>query len=138
MKRAVSVAGCIAAGAVLLVSLIVWDHCGYYPLPEMSGRIDAKIDLAHGRYRELGYGLPPPRMPEYISLLRQRYGVEYDAVAGCTVSKDLVDYVDAYDEVSTAAISRRFGHDIFKEVADETIVVGYQELEAKNKKLASK
>jgi len=48
-------------------------------------------------------------------LLRQRYGIEYRAVAGCIVSRSLVDYVDGYDSVSAAAAKRRFGRDVFRE-----------------------
>jgi hypothetical protein len=35
------------------------------------------------------------------------------------VSQDLVWYVGAYNRVSMAAATHRFGHDIFKETADE-------------------
>jgi len=40
-------------------------------------------------------------------------------VALCIVSKTLRSYVDSYDEVSAAAANRKFGHDVFKECAEE-------------------
>ncbi|MGP8252161.1 MAG: hypothetical protein ACLQHF_09010 [Terracidiphilus sp.] len=109
--------------AIVLASVflfLLWDTMGYWPIPATRGRLDARIDLAHGRYEILGYGLPPLGMDRYISLLRQRYGVDYRVVAGCTVSKETLDYVEAYDSVSGSAINRKFGHDIFKEVASES------------------
>jgi hypothetical protein len=47
------------------------------------------------------------------------YGIDFRAVAGCIVSQSLVSHVGAYDEVSTAAAIRKFGHDVFKESAVE-------------------
>jgi hypothetical protein len=60
-------------------------------------------------------------MDKYIWLLHQRYGVDYQNVGGCTASPAQRDYVDAYDGVSGPAINRKFGHDIFKEVASESL-----------------
>ena len=83
------------------------------------GELLARVDVAHGRYFELGYGLPAPWVPEYTRLLRERYGVEHRPVAGCLVSQSLISFVRAYNSVSTAAAKRRFGHDIFKESCND-------------------
>ena len=85
----------------------------------VRGYLTAEFDLQRGQYAVLAYGLPPFWQREYARLLHERYGVQYRPVAGCLVSQDLVWYVDAYNHVSTAAAGRRFGHDIFKETADE-------------------
>jgi hypothetical protein len=85
----------------------------------IQGESLARVDIARGRYVELGYGLPAPWVPEYTRLLRERYGVEHRPVAGCLVSKSLVSFVRAYNSVSTAAAKRRFGHDIFKESCND-------------------
>lgn len=37
----------------------------------------------------------------------------------CIVSKSLVGYVDSYNRVSSEATSRKFGHDVFQECAEE-------------------
>lgn len=110
----------VAAGIATIFLLLVWcDVYGWSPIPEIRGRIKARIDVAHGRYRELGYGLPVPWLPAYESLLRKRYGVEFEAVSGCIVWKSLENYVAAYNGVSETAANRKFGHDIFKEVSEE-------------------
>jgi hypothetical protein len=109
--------------AIVLASVflfLLWDATGYRPIPATRGRMDARNDLADGRYKILGYGLPPLGMDKYILFLHQRYGVDYRAVAGCTASKSTIDYADAYDSVSAPAINRKFEHDIFKEVASES------------------
>src|SRR6516164_3784256 len=49
----------------------------------VRGYLSAKIDIYRGQYTILGYGLPPASQPEFVHLLRQRYGIEYRAVAGC-------------------------------------------------------
>jgi hypothetical protein len=85
----------------------------------LRGRLMAHYDLAHGHYRVLAYGLPPAGADEYKHLLEKRYGVEYRQVALCIVSPSLISYVDAYDRVSAAAITRKFGHDVLREGWEE-------------------
>lgn len=82
-------------------------------------RLAARFDLARGHYKILGYGLPSPYQNEYARLLQERYAIEYHQAALCIVSKSLRDYVDNYDAVSAAAAVRKFGHDVFKETAQE-------------------
>jgi hypothetical protein len=115
MNKAKHIAVWALGIAALLTPIVVWDSYAWRPIPRISGRHDARNDLAHGRFRILGYGLPAKGLPVYIALLRQQYEVEYDHVAGCTVSQETIDYVDAYDEVSAAAINRKFGHDVVRE-----------------------
>jgi len=86
---------------------------------EINGRITAHYDIQHGRYRVLGYGLPMPSRAEYVRLLRERYGVEYQAVAGCIVSTSLMSYVARYNSVSIPAANQKFGHDIFEATYQE-------------------
>ena len=121
MRGFLKVVGGFAVVCASVFLFLLWNAMGYWPIPKTHGLIEAHFDLAHGRYKILGYGLPLRGMDKYISLLHERYGVDYRAVAGCTVSKDLVDYANAYDSVSEPAINRKFGHDIFKEVASETL-----------------
>jgi hypothetical protein len=84
----------------------------------LRGQIAAHLDVWRGHYRVLGYGLPTSSRPEYARLLRERYGIEFRPVAGCVVSEALISYVRGYNEVSTAAANREFGHDVFKECAE--------------------
>jgi hypothetical protein len=100
--------------ALLLVSLAAW-----WIAAPVRGKFAAHLDVARGNYRLLTFGLPPSWRGEYARLLRERYGVELKPVAGCIVSQGLIWYVDAYDEVSAAAATRKYGHDIFEECEKE-------------------
>jgi hypothetical protein len=110
IRRHTKLAALIALGV-----LVVGGGWGWEFSASLRGRAAAHFDVARGRYQILGYGLPAAWQPEYAWLLRQRYGIEYRAVAGCIVSRSLVDYVDGYDSVSAAAAKRRFGRDVFRE-----------------------
>ena len=90
---------------------------GEYTAP-MRGRLKARYDVWRGHYAVLAYGLPPPWCPQYAHLLRERYGIEVRTIALCIVSETLRSYADSYDEVSAAAASHKFGHDVFKECAE--------------------
>jgi hypothetical protein len=119
MNRTIRILARVAALAVLAALLIVWCDSGWWPLASAYGEHNARIDVAHGRYEVLTYGLADQSRSEYATLLHQRYGVELRAVAGCIVSKSLQDYVDAYDRISIEAVNRKFRHDVFKETRDE-------------------
>jgi hypothetical protein len=100
----------VAVTAILTLILWIWS-----PLAYTRGKLAAHRDIARGRYVVLGYGLPTEDRPTYAQLLKKRYGIEFRVVAGCIVSKPLMDYSNGYDEVSSAAIKRKFGSDVFKE-----------------------
>lgn len=104
----------LGAAAALIVLIWVWDGSA-----SIRGKLAARIDLRRGRYEVLGYGLPTPSRPQYASCLHKRYNVGFRAVAGCIVSQPLVSYVDGYDSVVAEVVTRRFGHDVFKECSEE-------------------
>jgi hypothetical protein len=104
----------IVAAVALLVLAIGWWFSAY-----PRGMIAAWADGARGHNEVKVFGLPPPWVREYARLVRERYGVEVNAVAGCVVSPDLVWYVDGYNSVSEPRIRARHGKDIFAECADE-------------------
>ena len=78
-----------------------------------------RYDVWRGNYVLLQYGLPAEERGEYNRLLRDRYGIQPRAVAFCIVSPALRAYVDAYDEVSGAAVTRKFGRDVYEECWEE-------------------
>ncbi len=104
----------VATLGLLVVGCYGWEHSA-----SVRGHVAAQFDVARGHYRVLGYGLPVAWLPEYVSLLRARYGVEYRAVAGCVVSGSVIDYVLAYNAISSAAANRRFRRNIFHECAED-------------------
>ena len=104
----------LAAMALICLGIAAWNTS-----TSIRGRIQAHFDIARGHYKILGYGLTRAWQGEYVRLLKERYGVEYHEEALCIVSKSVVDYVDAYDEVSKAAANRKFGRNIFEETAGD-------------------
>ena len=67
----------------------------------------------------LGYGLPTPWRPEYARCLRERYNIDFCTVAGCVVSESFIAYEEGYGSVVADATQRKFGHDVFRECADD-------------------
>jgi hypothetical protein len=106
-------------GAIALVALLVIALQAWPATAALRGRIAARIDLRSGHYKILVYGLPPADRPEFARLLRERYGIEMEAVASCTVSEPLLSYADAYNEVSIAAANHKFGRGVFEESEEE-------------------
>jgi hypothetical protein len=87
----------------------------------LRGQFVARFDLARRHYRVLTLGLPARWRPEHTRLLRQRYGIEEQAVAGCMVSESLGAYVAWYNTLSMDAAKRKLGHDVFKETVADAI-----------------
>ena len=100
------------------ITLLVVVVAAWWLAAPVRGQMAARFEVWRGHYNELTYGLPTSWRPEYARLLRERYGVELHAVAGCIVSDALVSYVRGYNDVSTAAANRKFGHDVFAECAE--------------------
>ena len=121
MRKPARILACVASVTVLAAILFAWGICGWWPIPSIRGRIDAKIDVAHKQYRQLGYGRPFRGADEYARLLQQQYGVDFHYAGYCTVSRSLMDYADAYNEVSTVAAINKFGRDIFKDSYDQAV-----------------
>ena len=88
-------------------------YFAFHPSPAVRGRRDARFDLAHGHYVQLGYGLPTEWASEYDRCLRERYGVEARTVAGDVLTESELSYYSSYNSVSTAAIKAKFGPDVF-------------------------
>lgn len=119
MKSFVRIFARVVAVTTMAILLLIWAVFSWWPIPSALGKRDARIDISRGHYKELGYGLPLPGSNEYARLLYERYGIEFHYVGYCTVPKFRRDYADAYDEVSSAAVKRKFGRDVFKETYDE-------------------
>jgi hypothetical protein len=107
------------AAAAIALGMFFVGCLGWELSASLRGRMVAHFDVARGHYKQLGFGLPVAYRPEYARLLRERYGIEYRAVAGCVVSESLIAYVGAYNAVSTAAANRRFGHDVFRQCEED-------------------
>ena len=76
------------------------------------GVADAKKDVAAGIFKVKYYGLVPMASQESTDQLKKKYGIEV-IYHGCLVSSGQVEYGIGYNEISIAAIERKFGKGIF-------------------------
>jgi|HubBroStandDraft_6_1064221.scaffolds.fasta_scaffold531820_3 hypothetical protein len=106
----------LTAIAIMVYAVVLYFT--FRPPASVRGQRAAQSDISRGRYAQLGYGLPTEWTPDYVRLLRERYGVEYRVVAGDVLSQSEAEYYGAYNAVTTDAANRRFAHDIFKECAE--------------------
>lgn len=106
------------AATIISVALLVTLVDAWSASAPLRGRMAARSDVRHRQYNLLVYGLPPAWRPEYSRLLKEKYGIETRTVAFCIVSETSRSYADSYDEISTAAANRKFGHNVFKECAE--------------------
>jgi hypothetical protein len=95
-----------------------------------EGRKQAKSDIAAGKLCLKTYGLPPEWTWKYESMAKEKYGVEFDAVAGCVVNDELMERTDGYNELMLQEIKRRFGPNALEKLAEEARVKYQQEEEA--------
>lgn len=108
----------LTAVIAVVGGLILWSAI-WSVTASARGELVARYDISRGHYEVQGYGLPVPWRPDYARLLHERYGVTFRTVALCIASTTLVAYVDSYNKVSTEAVNRKFGHDVFKECSEE-------------------
>ncbi|QEL15179.1 hypothetical protein [Limnoglobus roseus] len=102
-----------------LVGLVLLTFVGWFFSAYPRGLFAAYADRVAGHDEIKVFGYPPPEIGEYSRLLRERYGVKMNVVAGCVVTQDLEWYVDGYNSVSEPRIREKFGKDIFEECWNE-------------------
>lgn len=85
------------------------------PYHNRDGRKDAEADLARGKLRIVGYGLPVHWIREYREVMKRDYNVDDEAIAGCVVTDGLLRYVAEYNKVMEARIIARYGEGVFDE-----------------------
>jgi hypothetical protein len=92
----------------------------FQSLAYKRGKAEAKRDLAQGYLiHKAGGGRIPMDYGAYCDILRARYNVRVDVIAGCVVTRKLLDYIQGYNEVSTAEIERRFGEGVLERTREE-------------------
>jgi hypothetical protein len=86
--------------------LRAWKYFSAY----RTGRADAERDVAAGilAIEEFGLGAGTGHS---VRLLRERYGIEIRATAGCIVNEKILGHGAGYNAVSEAEIDRRVGSD---------------------------
>ena|GEM_PF-4980935 len=103
----------------VLMAILVWHFGAYY-----RGAFAATIDGVRGHDEIQSFGGPPTiQQVEYHQLLKKRYGVEPNIVAGCVVSETLVRYVHGYNDVTKQRLKKKHGRDIFTECWAEAVEI---------------
>jgi hypothetical protein len=101
---------------------IVDGHGQRYPKSAYeAGRKQAERDLQQGILATESYGLPGPWSAEFWSLLAERYHIEQKSIAGCVVTPNESGHAKGYNDVMHSEIEKRFGQDLFRQVASEAI-----------------
>jgi hypothetical protein len=97
------------------VSAVVFALPCWFGTAYPRGAVVARIDHARGLDVILAAGYPAPWSDDCADLLRVRYGVKVERVAGCVIPPGLDWYIDGYNGVSERLLMQRFGKDIFAE-----------------------
>jgi hypothetical protein len=96
------------------VAIVVWELAAY-----PRGVVMAEIDCVFGVYSIKTAGKPVPWSWEAREKLRDRYGIQMTAEAGCEVTPWLQWYMDGYNSISKPAIEGKFGDDVVKKTYEE-------------------
>ena len=109
----------ITLTAILLTTSAFSGFVGWEAAAPIRGQLAAQYDLMRGYPQVLAFGHPTAWRPEYARLLRERYGIKMEVVAGCGVSESLIAYVEGYNQTTMRAVNRRFGYNVFEEIASD-------------------
>jgi hypothetical protein len=107
----------VTTALLAMVSLVVWKAAAY-----PRGAVEAKIDVARGVYSIKTAGYPVRWSSIARQKLRERYGIEVKAEAGCEVTPWLEWYMDGYNSVSESAIKSKYGDDVISRAYEEARV----------------
>ena len=77
-----------------------------------TGRADATRDVGRGYLAVEEFGRMVVWQDDYAKIAKQRFGVHVKTVAGCIVDEEIVGHAKGYNEISEAAIKRKFGRDV--------------------------
>lgn len=90
------------------------------PYAGRDGRAEAEADLACGNPKWKVYGLRDMAGDErWRRILRERFGVEQVAIAGCVVSTALLEYARDYNDAVRREIIRRHGEEAFTRACED-------------------
>lgn len=100
------------------VHMTPWSMWEYYRA-YLAGRAEAKKEVAAGVLiiEESGFGAGGG--PHVQRILRDRYGIEIRAVAGCLVNERIMGHEAGYNSMSESEIDRRFGHERVEAAREE-------------------
>ena len=94
------------------------EEAGY-----IQGKKDAEEELAAGKLALETMGLAPVSRNAVMDNLRENYGIELRAVAGCIVSPTITGHARGFNEVMTVQIEKRHGAGVMEKVENEAIAL---------------
>jgi hypothetical protein len=89
-------------------------------LPYQIGRLHAYIDLARGHYELQTFGPLDRGLEEFNEIATERYGFEI-VTHGCIISEAGIERMRGYNEVSEAAIRRKYGANVIEYIWDRAL-----------------
>jgi hypothetical protein len=95
------------------------DTSSLWPADEQSweATLAAETDIRDGNLKLKSYGTPALWIAEYARILEVDYGIEFERVAGCIVTREIVQYADCYNKRMKQEIFRRYGDDVLEKAA---------------------
>jgi hypothetical protein len=117
-----------AFGLSQWVSMNPWSIWQYYSA-YLAGQAEARKDVATGVLiiEQSGFGAGGGHHEQRI--LRDRFGIEIRAVAGCLVNERIMGHQEGYNSVSESEIERRFGLKRVEAAREEGHRLQYRESE---------
>ena len=106
---------CISIVAFVLVLVLIVT--GFIFSFAVRGYLNARNDVANGRYNIMFAGYPDYSKGSYRRLLDERYGIE-GINSGCLITPMSSSYNYGYNLASKTAANKKYGRDIFKECSD--------------------
>lgn len=99
------------AGTTQITQLPVGKIISIHPKRKYNfekGLEDAKKDVASGKYVIMRYGFGPGVSPRTKENVKSKKNIEIRNF-GCSVSTNLIQYINGYNKISKAAINSKFG-----------------------------
>ena len=100
---------------VLAPLILLNVHCA------ATGYLHAHLDLLLGRPSWKVYGLGGADQRDLAWIMRRRYNVRLNTVAGCVVNDLIVDYARTYNGIIRADLRTQYGRDAINECEDEAL-----------------
>ncbi len=85
------------------------------------GGLDAAADISNGEAKLLWHGMFRPHDKELIKILKDRFSITAQFVAGCEASPALVNYADAYNARVLEHVTRQFGATAYAEAEEAAV-----------------
>jgi len=85
------------------------------------GQVEASADIARAIPKIYRYGLPQEHDQTWSRILKQRFGITVESVAGCEASPELTNFVDAYNARILEHIAQKFGPTAYADSREEAV-----------------